>query len=341
MQAGEMEFATMPQGVSIIICGYNSSKRISPTLEALQNQQFANRIILWEVILVDNASTDETEQVAREVWNKNPVTNLKIVKEKKPGLMNARAKGLAYAVYDVVSFIDDDNWVEPLWVQKMVEIFSLNEKIGACGGKSEAVFEKNKPDWFDKYQNAFAVGTQGEQSGIIDDKKGFLWGAGLSFRNSIWQDLQRRGFKNLTLGREGENINAGEDTELCYVIRLLGYHLYYREDLVLKHFMPDNRMNIDYLAKMCEGFGKSSARLNSYRVLLDKDNFTIRPWWYEWLATKRKIIFLNLQVIFTSNIQKKIGIIVNTAYNKGYAKQVRVDKKAIHLNIDFLKKIFM
>ena len=331
----------MPQGVSIIICGYNSATRISPTLKALQKQQFKDKAILWEVIFIDNASTDDTESVARKVWNSNPVTEFTIIKEEKPGLMHARKKGLAHAGYDIVSFIDDDNWVEPYWVHKVFEVFSMNERIGACGGKSEAVFEKERPGWFDEYQNAFAVGVQGEQSGIIDDKRGFLWGAGLSFRSSLWQDLEQRGFRNLTVGREGKNINAGEDAELCYAIRLLGYHLYYHEDLVLKHFMPDNRMNLDYLAKMYEGFGKSYARLNSYRVLLDKNNFRLRSWWYEWFATKRKNMFLNFKKIFTSNIQKKIEIIVQEAYNKGYAKMVLEDKKGIQENIDFLKRIFM
>src|SRR5215204_3095757 len=103
----------MQLGVSIIICGYNSSKRISPTLKALQKQQFADKLVSWEVIFVDNASTDDTEHVATEVWNSDPVTSFKIVKEEKPGLMHARKKGLAHAINDIVSFIDDDNWVEP------------------------------------------------------------------------------------------------------------------------------------------------------------------------------------------------------------------------------------
>ena len=330
----------MQQGVSIIICGYNSAKRISPTLEALQKQQFASDLVSWEVIFVDNASTDDSERVAREVWNRDPVTGFKIIKEEIPGLMHARKKGLAHAVYSIVSFIDDDNWVESRWVEKVFEIFSMSEKIGACGGKSEAVFEKEKPGWFDEYQNDFAVGTQGQRSGIIDDERGFLWGAGLSFRTSLWHNLQQRGFRNLTTGREGKNINAGEDAELCYAIRLLGYHLYYREDLALKHFMPSNRMNLDYLAKMYEGFGKSYARLNSYRVLLDRD-FTLHAWWYEWLATQKKILFLNFEEMLTSDIQKKIKIATNNAYNKGYAKLLWSDKKSVQLNIKSLKKIFM
>jgi glycosyltransferase involved in cell wall biosynthesis len=328
MQAGKNEFA-MPEGISVIICCYNSSARITPTLVALQNQQLKKGQISWEVILVDNASADNTAQIAAEVWRNNPVTEIKILREDKPGLMEARRRGLEQAAFDIVSFIDDDNWVEPEWVQKVAEVFSINKKIGACGGKSEAIFEKTKPGWFDTYENSFAVGAQADQSGIIDNKKGFLWGAGLSFRKQLWQQLQQRGFKNLTLGREGMKITAGEDTEICYAIRLLGYHIYYRHDLTLKHFMPENRMNSNYLKKMFEGFGKAYARLNCYRAILNKQNFELHPWWYEWIVAQKNVIRINLQSFFLINEEKKLKAGTQKAYNKGYAAQVWKDKSYI------------
>lgn len=327
------------KGVSVIICCYNAASRIDKTLEHLQKQRVGDEIS-WEVIVVDNASTDNTSSIAQRKWNEHPVTVLKMVAESKPGLMHARKQGLSQARYNIVSFIDDDNWVEPFWVQKVFEVFSMNEKIGACGGRSEAIFEEQKPEWFDDYQNSFAVGEQGDQSGIIDDKRGFLWGAGLSVRKSLWHELENRGFKNLTLGREGKNITAGEDTELCYAIRLLGYHLYYNKDLGLKHFMPANRMNIKYLGKMYEGFGKAYARLNSYKVLLDKNRFELYPWWREWVASKRKSIFFSISQIFVLNGKKKIKIMTDNAYLKGYAEVVWIDKNRIQENIQTLKNIF-
>ena len=326
-------------GVSVIVCCYNAAKRINPTLKHLQQQLFSDPVN-WEVIIIDNASTDQTADIAKQIWADKPVTSLIVKREEKPGLMHARKQGLSQAGYDIVSFIDDDNWVEAYWVQKVFQAFSMNKKIGACGGRSEAIFEDHKPEWFDDYQSSFAVGVQGDQSEIVDDKKGFLWGAGLSFRKSLWHELENRGFKNLTLGRVGKNITAGEDTELCYAIRLLGYHLYYNKDLELKHFMPANRMNIKYLSKMFEGFGKAFARLNSYRVLLDKNRFRLYPWWREWIAAKRRIIFFSILQIFVLNRNKKIKIITDKAYLKGYAEVVWIDKNTTQKNIQTLKNIF-
>jgi len=328
-----------PDGVSIIICCYNAARRITPVLEALQCQQFSDSKPLWEVIVVDNASSDDTSKVAAEVWQKNPVTLFKVVKEPEPGLMFARKCGLNEAAFEIVSFIDDDNYVERYWVEKLVEVFSSDETIGACGGSSNAVFEKEAPEWFAEFENNFAVGKQMDKSGFIDEYKGFLWGAGLSFRKSLWIELQQRGFQNLTVGRQGKNISAGEDSELCYAFRLLGYKLFYRDDLTLQHFMPQARMQFSYLLQMAAGFGKSYARLNCYRVLL-YPGFVLKPWWYEWGASIKKQFQLSLHSFFISDKQKKRGIAFRKAYNKGYAKQVWEDKSARDKNLKLIKTIF-
>lgn len=72
------QFPTIPQeGVSIIICCYNAQDRIVRTLEHIQQQRFFIPIP-WEVIVIDNASTDNTAEVAENVWKTNPVTDFKI-----------------------------------------------------------------------------------------------------------------------------------------------------------------------------------------------------------------------------------------------------------------------
>jgi len=168
-------------GVSVVICCYNAEERIVPTLQHLQRQEF-NHSINWEVIVIDNASIDGTINSAKGTWDKKPVTDLFVFQEGNPGLMNARRRGCEEARYEIISFIDDDNWVESQWVQKVYDLLINNSKIGACGGKNEAVFSNKIPIWFDLFENDFAVGKQADESGVIDETKGYLWGAGLSFK---------------------------------------------------------------------------------------------------------------------------------------------------------------
>ena len=325
-------------GVSIIICAYNASKRIVPTLQHLQKQQFS-KPISWEVIVVDNASDDNTSETASEVWNQDPVTNFSVVREETPGLMYARQRGLESARYEIVSFIDDDNWVESLWVQKVADRFAMNEKIGACSGRSEAVFESTAPEWFPLFESSFAVGRQANESGIIDDKKGYLWGAGFSFRKSLWFNLKKKGFKNLTVGRQGKNIYSGEDTELCYAFRLMGYQLYYDNDLSLKHYMPEGRMNFSYVEKMSKGFGMANVHLNCYRAML-YPGFKLNSWWHEWLAAVKEIMRQFFVSILSTNKHIVWQARVRKAYWKGYATQTWNDKSLVKQYVASVNDIF-
>ncbi len=322
-------------GISIIICCYNAAMRIQPTLQALQKQ--VDPGFPWELIVVDNASTDTTGEVAKRVWEQNPVTRLTVVNEEQPGLIHARHKGLAEARYEIVSFIDDDNWVEEKWVVKIGEVFSMDPQIAAAGGQSLPAFEKTAPEWFPRYQQHFAVGKQMDRSGYIENEKGFLWGAGLSFRKSIWERLKLTGYQNLTVGRQGKNMMAGEDTELCYAFRLMGYRLYYRDDLVLTHYMPDNRMQFAYLLKMTFGFGLAHARLNCYRELLDP-GFKLHAWWYEWIAAQKKRVTLWLKR-FSASGESREMLAINQAYFAGYARQLFLDRSRLRQYTQQLRKI--
>jgi hypothetical protein len=142
------------------------------------------------------------------------------------------------------------------------------------------------------------------------------------------------------VGRQGKNITAGEDTELCYAFRLMGYHLYYHNDLSLKHYMPNGRMNFSYLEKMSKGFGKANVHLNCYRVLLYPTTFTLHPWWYEWLASEKKIIKESFMSIFSSDKNIILQAKARKAYWKGYASQTWNDKSLVREHIASLKEIF-
>ena len=81
-----------------------------PTLSHLQKQKISS-LIQWELILVDNASTDDTVSVAKKQWQQEPLAPMHVVYEKEPGLMSARKKGVKATRYPIVSFVDDDNWL--------------------------------------------------------------------------------------------------------------------------------------------------------------------------------------------------------------------------------------
>lgn len=276
----------MRLGVSVVVCCHNSAARLPETLAHLAAQESAAGGP-WEVIVVDNASTDNTAGVALAEWPVDSPAPLRVVTERTLGLSHARIRGLSESTYGLVSFVDDDNWVCPEWVRCASELMSSRPEVGACGGQIEAVCEVPPPRWFDRYKGCYAIGAQGNQAGDITGDRGYLWGAGLTVRKSAILRLLSGGFQFLMMGREGTTLTAGEDAELCCALRLAGWRLWYEPRLRMRHYVPATRLKWDYLRSLMRGFGASSAGLDGYLDLLDRKPIPIMGtvrWSWLWSA---------------------------------------------------------
>ena len=264
----------MEMGVSVVICCHNSAKRLPPTLAHLAAQQDCDGIP-WEVIVVDNASQDNTADVAISLWPQNAPAPLRVVREERLGLTYARMRGFNEARYEIVSFIDDDNWVYPDWIKLGWEIMTQNPDVGACGGQGEAVFETEPPWWFEQFKGSYGVGHQVANNIDSAQEALTLWGTGFK-RKSAWLQLVENGFKPLLVGRQGNRLLSGEDIEISLALRLAGWKLLYDPRLKFKHFLPAYRLNWNYLRRLVRGFGISNVRLDPYRFALDGEPKTLR-----------------------------------------------------------------
>src|SRR4051812_6307044 len=105
-----------PLGISVVICCYNSSEIIGETLQHLFKQKFICYLD-WEIVIVNNASDDNTEAVVLKAIE--PINNITctIVKEPNPGLVHARIKGIETAQYEYILFCDDDNFLCDTYLQ--------------------------------------------------------------------------------------------------------------------------------------------------------------------------------------------------------------------------------
>jgi glycosyltransferase involved in cell wall biosynthesis len=115
-------------GVSIVICCQNSEKLLPATLSRLKKQQAGD--VKWEVLVIDNASVDQTALVARDCWGEDGPALMRVVHEPRLGSYYARERAFAEAEYELVSFIDDNNWVGPGWVVTVSECMSADPDFG-------------------------------------------------------------------------------------------------------------------------------------------------------------------------------------------------------------------
>jgi len=247
-------------GVTIVVCCHNSANRLPTTLGYLLRQRVPPQV-KWEVLVIDNGSTDATGQVARGCWPTDAPTRLRVVREETLGLSRARRRGFLEARHEIVCFVDDDNWVSPAWVEIVSTVMGAHPDVAVCGGDSVAVFEESEPPWFRRYARSFGVGPQGAAGGYHE---GSLWGARLTIRKSAWRQLSEAGFEQLLTDRQGEKLSSGGDSELCAALRRLGWKQWYEPALRLQHFIPASRARWEHLRRLHRGFGAASVPLRAY-----------------------------------------------------------------------------
>ena len=309
-------------GVSIVICCHNSAPRLPQTLTHLAAQQVTEGQIPWEVIVVDNASTDQTASRALTLWPQDAPAPLRVVNEPQLGLIHARIRGFKEATFELVSFIDDDNWACPQWVETISELMSQLNDIGACGGWITAACEITPPPWFERYAKEYAVGQQAAKSGDVTSTRGFLWGAGLTIRKSAWQQLLDAGFCPVLSGRKGAILSAGEDTEICLALRLAGWRLWYDERLKLEHYLPAHRLEWPYLRRLHRGFGASFVVLDAYLLSLrTSDDYVTRfkqIWPIKTIGCFRGLLIqLGKWLLSHSNPLEREQALLQCEYNQG------------------------
>jgi glycosyltransferase involved in cell wall biosynthesis len=250
-----------PLRVSVVICCHNSSARLEPTLKHLAAQTGLSRD-RWEVLLVDNASSDPTVAKALRFWQDlGAPADFRIVAEPRLGLIHARIAGISRARHEILSFVDDDNWVCPDWCATLLDLMTAFPDLGVIGGRGEAAFALGQtvPEWFAALGHGYAVGPQAARSGRIEAPLARFYGAGLTVRRSALQALFASGFSPLCTGRTGTRLAAGEDTELCYALAMKGWRFWYEDNLRFSHFIPPARLEEPYARRMFHGLGFTSA----------------------------------------------------------------------------------
>ncbi len=287
----------MKKGVSVVVCCYNSVNRVGNTLKHLFNQKFQIPIH-WEIIIVDNNSNDKTIEFIQNELSKYSIDlELFIVCEKQAGLSFARQRGVLESKYGYIVFCDDDNWLNPNYVETAFNVLENNSFIGALGGASTAITDPSilLPSWFLENENAFAVGRQSKETGDITHR-GYLWGAGLVFRKNIFVTTYAK-VPPLLTDRAGKELCSGGDSEFCARVILEGYRLFYDDTLRFKHYLESDRLSISYLKNLERSFDLAFDTLSILRLKVKLRGQT--------KVEKIILIIRSLITIFLSTVVKK------------------------------------
>lgn len=286
-------------GISVIVCCHNSAAIIGTTLEYLSRQEVEANLKI-EIIVVDNASSDGTTQVAQDCWQKlvpglSSAVTFKVISEPRLGLTHARFTGAKEAIYPYIIYSDDDNFLAPDYCLVAYQILRENEVIGACGGKGIPVFEESVPPWFEELEISYAWGAQNAQDGYVDTYS--LYGAGLVIRRSILLRLIDAEYRPILEDRSGRQLSSGGDEELTMWCKIFEYQLYYTARLQFQHYIKAGRMTKAYLFRFYKAIGVTLAKQIPLQIVLFNQEKTWRARWvfqvFRWMS-------LGIRNVFTS-----------------------------------------
>jgi len=234
---------------TVIFSSYNGAKRLRRTLDSLAAQDFpADR---WELIAVDNNSTDDTSAILESYREKLPI---KPFRHPVPGKSGALNKALDLAQGELVIFTDDDIDADPNWLSKMVACAAANPDFGIFGGRIVPDWERapnGQPflDWI-PMGSTFAVVDDAE-SGPCDPTK--VWGPNTAIRRKY---LDRDGRYREDIGPlPGGLFAMGEDSEIVLRLAKRGIKTYRCGGAVVHHFVPASSMTEQWVQKRAERLG--------------------------------------------------------------------------------------
>jgi len=245
--------------ISVVVCTYNRSESLRKTLGSLA-QLWAPAGTSWELIVVDNNSTDDTAEVVKTIAATSNLS-VRYVFEINQGVSHARNAGISAARGDIIAFTDDDVTVDPRWLCELQKIFDQFACTGV-GGRIVPVGMCQKPSWL------VLDGPHSLKSGTVvsfdhGEKPCELrtsFGANMAFRRVAFEE---HGFFRTDLGR-GSALMLGEDTEFCTRLLSAGEKLVYAPSAVVYHVTPRERMAKSYFQSYYFNYGRYIARANRF-----------------------------------------------------------------------------
>lgn len=240
--------------ITVIVCTYNRSKSLARTLDSIAVQALPEPID-WDVLVVDNNSTDQTHEVVQDFQAKYP-GRFQYLIEKHQGVSYARNAGIQNASGEILVFIDDDEYAESGWLQNLTAHLHTGEWAGA-GGPVISQWDRSKPRWL-QATNSFTLGPlaafnydAGPDGGAMTDPP---VGANMAFRKEAFEAYG--GFR-VDLGRIGALLLANEDIEFGRRLLQAGLSLRWEPKAVVYHPVEEYRVSKKYFQSWWFNKGRS------------------------------------------------------------------------------------
>lgn len=245
---------------TILICTYNRARYLADTLDSIAALETPKGVV-WDVLVVDNNSNDETRSVVESRISGYPV-HLRYLFEGTQGKSNALNTGMRATPARIIVFTDDDVRVPAGWLEATVRPLLERRDIEYTGGPVQPVWGGPRPNWLDERGNlggTIAVKDHGGEPFIFEDRWKTPLGVNMAVRRSLVEQIG--GFRP-EFGRNGKSLLGQEQAEFFYRSRAARARGLYVPAMVLRHVVPASRLTRGYFRRWWYWKGVSHARLH-------------------------------------------------------------------------------
>lgn len=250
--------------LSVIICTHNAREDyLGRCIGALHGQSLAKD--QWELVVVDNLSDAPLAPRIDLGWHPRAW----IVREETLGLTPARLRGIRETGGEILVFVDDDNVLDPDYLETALAVARDKPFLGAWSGQCRPTFETKPPAWTRRYWGNLCIRMFDNDawSNLPRMAETMPAGAGLCVRRLValrYVELHERGVRAIQLDRTGGSLLSGGDQDLAACASDFGLGLGLIARLKLDHLIPPERLTAMYLTRLSEGITLSGTLLDAY-----------------------------------------------------------------------------
>jgi len=251
--------------ISVIVCTFNRADNLPECVAHLDRQNDLTGVE-WEVVIVDNNSTDDTADVVTDLQSRS-AASIRYVFEAEQGLSAARNRGIAETASPYLCFIDDDIRVEPQWLRAVFDGFK-ERSADAVGGRILVQSAAPVPAWINEDMRGFLGHRDlGNEPHYMDGVTEFPFGGNMALSRRI---IEQVGGFDTRMGRKGEGkkrqeLFKGEETDYFRRVAAAGGRLYYVPDATVHHKILPHQLKKQFFRTIHFNAGYQRALLDEVR----------------------------------------------------------------------------
>ncbi|MBL7761515.1 MAG: glycosyltransferase family 2 protein [Sediminibacterium sp.] len=238
--------------ISVVICTYNRADYIGEAMSSLYTQTLAkNR---FEVILVNNNSTDHTATVCKDFIEAHPDASFTYLEENRQGASFARNTGAAIARSPLLCFMDDDAVAASDYLEKIVVFFEQHPDAGGLGGRIIPRYIPGEPKWMSHFVSSLVGNFDYSKTVTVFSPNKYPLESNMIIRKADFDAVN--GFNTALPGVKGTLRIGGEGKEFFLKLKALGRVIYYDPAIRVEHVVETRKLTPEYMYRVASGIGR-------------------------------------------------------------------------------------